>query len=151
MFFYLSWTLMCMLNFCNRCWMFLKSKPILQRRKIVTRMFLCRRSPNSILIVNKFNLLNFKYLMWVFGQALIINIPLLDIEIGCLQGGRQILFFPMKNSSPAYHRVFVAKIFKGNGSSFFHHSISTYTKKKTIDIVAFFCITLRMKLYNRFL
>ncbi len=102
MFFYLSWTLMFILRFCNRCWIFLRNKPILWRRKITTWMLLCRRNPNSILIVSKFNLHNVKYLMSSFCQALIINIPLLDVEIGHLQGRRQFLFFPMRNSSLAH-------------------------------------------------
>jgi hypothetical protein len=71
---------------------------------------------------------------------------LLDIEIGCLQDGKQILFFPVNNSSPTCHQVFVAKIFKGNGSSFFHHSSPHVQKKHHIYSIAFFCITLRMKL-----
>jgi hypothetical protein len=58
------------------------SKLMLRKRKIETWMLLIRRNQDSILIMNKFNLHNFKYLMWVFGQILIINIPLLDIEIG---------------------------------------------------------------------
>jgi hypothetical protein len=38
--------------------------------------------------------------MWFFGQALIINIPLLDTEIGHLQGRRQFLFFAHEESFP---------------------------------------------------
>jgi hypothetical protein len=50
----------------------------MRRKQIMTRMFLLKWSPDLILIVSKFNLHNFKYLMWIFGQALIINIPLFD-------------------------------------------------------------------------
>jgi hypothetical protein len=56
-------------------------------------MLLFKKNLDSILIVSKFNLHNFKYLVWVFGQILIINIPLLNIEIGRLQCRRQSLFF----------------------------------------------------------
>ncbi len=106
MFFYLSGTLMFILSFCNHCWMFLRSKPILRRRKIATRMLLCKRSQFLILIVSKFNLHNFKYWMWVSGQSLIINIPLFDVKIGCLQGRGQFLFLPVRNFSLACFWVF---------------------------------------------
>ncbi len=67
---------------------------------MTTWMFLCKRSSNSILIVNKFNLPNFKYLMWVFAQALIINIPLLNEEIGRLQDKGQFFFFACEKFFP---------------------------------------------------
>jgi hypothetical protein len=106
MFFCLNRTLMCILSFYNYYWMFLRSKPILRKRKITTLMLLYRRNPDSILIVNNFDLPNFKYLMWVFGQALIINIPLLDEKIGHLQGKGQFFFLHVRNSSRVHHRVF---------------------------------------------
>jgi hypothetical protein len=59
---------------------------MLQKKKITTRTLLLKRSLNSVLIVSKFNLHNFKFLTCVFSQALIINIRLLVIEIGRLQG-----------------------------------------------------------------
>jgi hypothetical protein len=39
--------------------------------------------------------------MWVFGQALIINIPLLDEEIGRLQGKGQFFFFVCEEFFPS--------------------------------------------------
>jgi hypothetical protein len=69
----------------------------------MTWMFLFRKSLDSILIVNKFNLHKFNYLSFIFAQAMTINIPLLVIEIGCLQGRRQFLFLHTTNSSLAYH------------------------------------------------
>jgi hypothetical protein len=38
--------------------------------------------------------------MWVFGQALIINIPLLDEKIGRLQGKGQFFFFVCEEFFP---------------------------------------------------
>jgi hypothetical protein len=38
--------------------------------------------------------------MWVFGQALIINIPILDEEIGHLQGKGQFFFFACEEFFP---------------------------------------------------
>jgi hypothetical protein len=59
-------------------------------------MFLCRRRPDLILIMSKFNLPNLKNLKCVFGQAFITNNPLFDIKICCLQNKRTIFFLPMK-------------------------------------------------------
>jgi len=91
------------LSFYNHYWMFSRSKPMLQRRKIATHMLLFKRNLDSILIVSKFNLHNLKYLIWVFGQSLIFNIPLLDTKIGHLQGKGQFLLLLVRNSS--CHRI----------------------------------------------
>ncbi len=144
MFFCLSWTKMFIFNLCNRCWMFLKSKQMMWKKKIATQMF--KRSPYSILIVNKFNLHNFKYLMWGFCQAFIINIPLLDIEIGCLQGKGQFLFLFMRNSSPIRHQIFHCQNIQRQWIVIFPPFQLYLYKKIAIDIVALFCATLRMKL-----
>ncbi len=135
---------MFLLNFQNHYWVFLRSKLIMWRRKIATQMFLCRRNPNSILIVNKFNFHNFKYLMWVFGQALIINIPLLNTKIGHLQGKGQFLFLFMRNSSPTHHRVFHCKNIQKRWFFIFPPFCLRLYKKNTIDIIVLFCATLRM-------
>ncbi len=112
----------------------------------MTWMLLCRISPNLILIVNKFNIPNFKYLMWVFGQALIINIPLLDEEIGHLQGQRQFLFFIVKNSSPTHHQVFRCQNIQRQWLFIFPPFHFHMYKKNIIDITILFYVTLRMEM-----
>ncbi len=146
MFFCLSWTKMFILSFCNCCWMFLKRKQMMRKRKITTRMFLFKRNPYSILIVSKFNFHNFKYLMWSFCQAFIINIPLLDIEIGRLQGKGQFLFLLTRNSSPTHHQIFHCQNIQRQWIVIFPPFHLYLYKRNAIYIVALFCTTLRMKL-----
>ncbi len=136
------------LSFYNHYWMFLKSKPMLQRRKITTHMLLSKRNLDSILIVSKFNLHNCKYLIWVFGQSLILNIPLLDIEIGHLQGKGQFLLLLVRNFS--CHRICHCQNIQKQRFFIFPSVFAYIEKKNVVDIVALFCATLRMKLYNRF-
>jgi hypothetical protein len=76
---------------------------MLWRRKIMTWMLLFRKGLDLIMIMIKFNLHNFDYLLFVFAQAMTINIPLLVIEIGHLQSRRQFLSLQVMNSSPTHH------------------------------------------------
>ncbi len=151
MFFCQNRTLMCILNFYNYSWMFWRSKPIQWRKKITTRMFLCRRSLDSILIMSKFNLPNFKNSKWVFGQALISNIPLFDAKICHLQSIGPSFFLPTRIFSPIHHQVFHYQIIQRQLLFIFPPYRFSLYKTNTINIVYVFCATLKMKLQNRFL
>ncbi len=151
MFFCQNQTLMCIFNFYNYSWMFQRSKPIQWRKKITTQMFLCRRSLDSILIMSKFNLPNFKNFKWVFGQALISNSPLLDIKICRLQSIGLSFFLPTRIFSPICHRVFHYQIIQKQLLFIFPPYCLCMYKTNTINIIDVFCATLKMKLQNRFL
>jgi hypothetical protein len=76
--------------------------------------------------MSKFNLPNLKNLKWVFGQAFISNNPLLDAS-----KAKDYLFFCPRRFFPQLAiKSFIAKLFKGNGSSFFQNIVSPCTEKK---------------------
>ncbi len=145
MFFYLSQIMMFILSFCNRCWMLLKSKPMLWRREIMTQMLLFR-SPNSILILSRFNLHNLKYLTCVSSQTFVIKILLFIAQICHLQGKGQFLFLPMRNSSLTRHQIFHCQNIQRLWLVIFPPFHLCLYRQNVLDIIALFFTTLRMKL-----